>query len=141
MPTPVFNLDLLKEDVHASKVITNGEDTTALSNAIASEIRKQLSYHGVNADDVALDEDDFILSDALNSYLTAFGLWRLFRAYHGSARGEKDVYYDKARECKEDMMIAEKYLTKETIEANGSTGDDGEALGQDAFISIVPLYA
>jgi len=87
--------------------------------------------------DLTLDDDDFITSNALNDYLTAFGLVKLFRAYHGSARGEKDVYWDKVQSYSEEMAEAEKLVNKNTILADGSTVDD-EPLGSDAFVQYKP---
>jgi len=133
----LFNSNLLKEDEHAKKIISAGEDISPILSAIERKLQAVCSYNGVAIADLTLDDDDFITSNALNDYLTAFGLVKLFRAYHGSARGEKDVYWDKVQSYSEEMAEAEKLVNKNTILADGSTVDD-EPLGSDAFVQYKP---
>ena len=133
----LFNSNLLKEDEHAKKIISAGEDISPILSAIERKLHAVCSYNGVAIADLTLDDDDFITSNALNDYLTAFGLVKLFRAYHGSARGEKDVYWDKVQSYSEEMAEAEKLVNKNTILADGSTVDD-EPLGSDAFVQYKP---
>jgi len=133
----LFNINLLKEDEHAKKIISSGEDISPILSAIERKLQAVCSYNGVAIADLTLDDDDFITSNALNDYLTAFGLVKLFRAFHGSARGEKDVYWDKVQSYSQELMDAEKLVNKNTILADGSTVDD-EPLGSDAFVQYKP---
>jgi hypothetical protein len=133
----LFNSNLLKEDEHAKKIISSGEDISPILSAIERKLQAVCSYNGVAIADLTLDDDDFITSNALNDYLTAFGLVKLFRAFHGSARGEKDVYWDKVQSYSQELMDAEKLVNKNTILADGSTVDD-EPLGSDAFVQYKP---
>jgi hypothetical protein len=133
----LFNSNLLKEDEHAKKIISSGEDISPILSAIERKLQAVCSYNGVAIADLTVDDDDFITSNALNDYLTAFGLVKLFRAFHGSARGEKDVYWDKVQSYSQELMDAEKLVNKNTILADGSTVDD-EPLGSDAFVQYKP---
>jgi hypothetical protein len=133
----LFNSNLLKEDEHAKKIISSGEDISPILSAIERKLQAVCSYNGVAIADLTLDDDDFITSNALNDYLTAFGLVKLFRAFHGSARGEKDVYWDKVQSYSQELMDAEKLVNKNTILADGSTVDS-EPLGSDAFVQYKP---
>ena len=133
----LFNSNLLKEDEHAKKIISSGEDISPVLSAIERKLQAVCSYNGVAIADLTLDDDDFITSNALNDYLTASGLVKLFMAYHGSARGQNDIYWAKVQTYSKEVDDALKLVNKNTILADGSTVDD-EPLGSDAFVQYKP---
>lgn len=129
----LFNSEWLKVDEHAVFIIGSGATISPILTIIEREIRSVCSFYKVAVADLEVDNGGYITSDALITYATAYGLYKLCSSFHGSARGEKDVYYDKKGDYFAEMQYARSNLSYNSIIANqSSNADTGEPLGVQA---------